>query len=679
MVFWLSLIFLFLLPFLDGGTSFLAEILILTLPLPLFLIGLSRKEFDFHNLRPSIIFSWLIFLGFVLLSVLTSASLIFSLPAFFQTLAIFLFFLLFSLTAREENLPISLGLVLLVALSLSLVSFYFLLPWVAKPAVGMNLIYASYGHNHLADVLLLAIPLALALFLQAKERSRELLLSLLILLYIVALGLTFSRGAFLVLPLVVLFLFFWLKPKLASRKILTWLLILLPIGVICLIGIFSLSQTGLEAKLATPGNWLVKQLIKPEFQAKRLEYWREALQAFALKPLTGFGWGTFELVALRFQKETVGWSSFTHNFYLQVLAEAGLFAFLAFLSFLFLAIRQIWLTVKRSRGEPFLVGSLAAILASSLHSFLDFDWHFPAVFLLFLWIVAVLMERTTDGGALRSPTKFLCGTKNMPFRSSKICRLPARLSIILLVFLSISTFLFGQLEVISEYFEQKGDFKTALQLSPWPAVRVRQLGDKTFASNFAKGEETAQRIIAFSPGDPSMNSWLAQKYEQHGELAKAANYYQKALEFNPLGNFYLYPRAGRIYFQLGQTEERDRLYQFFAQNLAKVKIEKEDKGLAKTLYQIGLDYLKEGSEEKALFWWQKAPAWAPWWSYFYIEAASLEMKIGDKEAAKVVLDKCLTYDFPRVHCQEYENRLVKGKNFEAPGFWQANIEKMFDY
>jgi O-antigen ligase len=147
------------------------------------------------------------------------------------------------------------------------VSFYYLLPGAAKPPTGMNVLYASYGHSHLADVLLLSLPLALAFFLKAKNRRHEILLSLLILLYIVALVLTFSRGAFLVLPFVVLFLLFLAKPRLPSQKFLSWLAILLPIGLIGLIGIFSKSDR-LEAKLNQPQNWLVKQLVKPNFRPK---------------------------------------------------------------------------------------------------------------------------------------------------------------------------------------------------------------------------------------------------------------------------------------------------------------------------------------------------------------------------------------------------------------------------
>ncbi len=657
----------------------------MTLPLPLILIGISRNEFNFGNLRPAVVFSWLAFLVFTLISVIFSASQIFSIPAFFQILAIFLFFTLFLLTAREERLKISFGLVITVGLSLSLVSFYYLLPWVAKPAVGMNLIYASYGHNHLADVLLLSLPLALGLFLTTKSRRAVILLSLLILLYIVALVLTFSRGAFLVLPPMVLLMILLAKPKLVSQKFLSWLLILLPIGLICLIGVFSLSQTGLEAKLAQPQNWLVKQLVKPEFQAKRIEYWQQALEGFVAKPLTGFGWGTFELVTLRFQRTTAGWSNYTHNFYLQVLAEAGIFAFLGFLSFLGPVFYESWQLLKRNRGDPLILGGSAAILASSLHSFLDFDWHFPAVFLLFLLITANLLEKV---GALRSPRNFLFGIEplvkeifsvRLAHDSSKKFVAPRAPLKFILLFLAIIVFLFGQLEVLSEYFEQKKDYQTALLLSPWSAVRARQLGDKLFAVDFKEGEKAAKRLIEISRKDPSMNSWLAEKYKQAGRRDLASFYFRQAIIFNPLGNFYLYPKLGKIYDHWGQLEKSAALYQFFNQNLARMRIETGNNQLAKTFYQIGLNLLNTQKEKEALLWWQKAAAWGPEWSFFHIEAASLALKTGDRGLTENIIDKCLTYDSPRAHCQNYAGRLVTGKKFETPGFWQGEIQKIPDH
>ncbi len=108
-IFSLLLVFLFVLPFLEGGTHFAAEVLILILPLPLFLLGTATKEINWKKFFGWPIIFWLAFLVFIGISVINSASLLFSIPAFFQLLAIFLFFILFLSVLKKEDLIYDLG------------------------------------------------------------------------------------------------------------------------------------------------------------------------------------------------------------------------------------------------------------------------------------------------------------------------------------------------------------------------------------------------------------------------------------------------------------------------------------------------------------------------------------------------------------------------------------------
>lgn len=656
-VFFLLFIILGFLPFLDGGTNIAAGVLILILPLPLFLLGLVSGEVQFRKLPCWLILSWLAFLVFVAVSVVTSAGWIFSIPAFFQLLAIFLFFNLFLLTAGKESLKYAVWLVFIVSLSLSVLSFHFMLPWAEKPAA-MNLLYATFGHSHLADYLLLVIPFALTLFLTTRKEKPRLFFGGLLIFYLISLVLTFSRGAFLVLPAVILLLILLLKPKKMVEKLTSWLFILIPLGLLLMILIFSLSSFGIEAKLAQPGHWLVKQIVKPSFQARRLDYWQQALKGFLTRPWTGFGWGTFEIIALRFQKAPSGWSSFTHNFYLQVLSEAGIFALLSFLSFLFLSLSLIWRKVKRNKRNPFLVGGLGAILASSLHSFLDYDWHFPAVFLTFLFLLANLTS-SKEGR-----------TNNQ--KLSKIYQWG-------LIALSFLVFIFGWAQIAGEYFYRKGDYQKTLLLSPWPAARARQIGDRIFGKDFTMDEKIGQKLIAFSRQDSSIYLWLAEKYSHRDELERAANYYQKAIEYNPLGNYHLYRKLGEIYDKRGEGEKKDELYRFFAQKLEKSRAFREkNSSLAKTVYFIGGEYLQAGREREVIFWWEKATKAEPEWSYFHIDLASLHLSLGEANQAEEVLSNCLDFYFPKAHCQEYQERLSKGTSFESPGYWREKILEIPD-
>jgi O-antigen ligase len=667
--FFLSLILLGILPFLDGGTHVVARVLILIFPLPVFLIGIASGEIQFKKLPKWLNLFWWAFLFFIGLSVINSASLLFSLPEFFQLLAIFLFFNLFCLISDKESLKYAAWLVFIVSFILCLLSFHYLLPWTGRPAP-MNLVYATYGHSHLAGYLLLVIPLCFAQFLLVKKKNLKLFSGGLLILYLISFVMTFSRGAFLVLPLVVLLLILLLRPKTALKKLAGWSLVLVPLGLILLILIFSFSSFGIEKKLEEPRHWLIKQLVKPEFQAKRLDYWQQALEGFKARPFFGFGWGTFEIVSLRFQRVNLGWSSFTHNFYFQVLAEAGIFAFLSFLGFLFVSFDYLWRLVRKNLSNPLLVGGAGAILASSFHSFFDFDWHFPAVFLTVLFLLANLLSRplASRGGRLAC-----AGREVPPLRWRKICQGG-------LIFLAFLVYIFCSTQVAGEYFYFKGDYQKALLFSPWPSLRVRRIGDKIFERDFVHGEKIALRVISFSQEDPLMSFWLADKYFDDGQLEKAADNYEKAIIYNPLGNYHLYSKLAEIYAQLGKEEKKDELYQFFRQKLEETQAyRKVSNRLAKILYFIGKDYLEQGEDQEVIFWWESSTKAAPEWSYFYVDLACLYYSLGETDQVKAVLDNCLSFYHPKEHCQEYMRKLEKNLGFEPPGFMHEEILAIPDW
>ena len=647
-------------PFLDGGTHVIAKYLILILPFPIFLFSLVFDGFQLRKLPSFLVFSWLVFLFFAGLSVLNSTSKILSIPAFAQLIGMFLFLAIFFLSAEKENFKYVVGVIIIISIFLCLLSFYYLLPWVKKPEE-MNLIFATYNHNHLADYLLLVIPFVLAFFLTAEKRLKT-FFGLLLVFYLLSFILTFSRGALLALIPIVILLIFLLKPDNLGEKTLSWLFILIPAGIFLLILIYSNIPLGIKAKSIQPNHWLVKQLVKQEFQAKRFNYWLQGIKGFMARPWFGFGWGTFEIISLRFQKGPGDWSRFAHNFYLQVLCEGGIFTFLAFFGFLGWSFWQIYSQIKIKK-DPFLFGGVGAIFASSLHSFFDYDWHFPAVFLTFLFILAnlfLLAENPAFGEDEGNKKTF-----------QKLKKLKTTLHWCLL-FLSFLTFIFGLSQVLGEYFLQKGNYQIALTFSPWPSDKVEQLGDKIFEKDFAQGEKIGQKILSISSQDPSIYYWLADKYYSFGKLEKAAPLYQKTIEYNPLENCFLYRRLGGIYEKLGEKNKRDFLYQYFAKKLESSNL-KENNALAKEFYFLGEDYLKEKEIEKAIFWWKKSISTSPQWSYFHIDLANLYFKLGKQSETKDVLSNCLNYYYPKENCQEYLKRFSKGESLDPPGYWREKI------
>lgn len=654
----------FILPFLDGGTSFAVRVLVLFAPLPLLLITIFRKEVDFNRLFSLTFFALLVFVLFVFKSVIDSANLLFSIPAFFELLGVALLFSLFYLTCPKDSLKIIAGFILLAAFFLSLLSFYYFFPQTAKPSE-MNLVFATYGHSHLADYLLLAIPFSFALFLQEKKFKREILWGLLTLFYLLSFVLTFSRGAFFVLPLALLILYLKVKGINFSKKLTSTIVILIPLAGLALILFFSYLHLN-QNQSYLQGDWLLKQFIKTDFSANRPEYLRQAIEGFRVKPWYGWGWGAFELVALRFQNMSLNWSNYAHSFYFQVLAESGIFAFLFFLAFLGSIFLQIFRKLKTLRDNPYFLGGFGAITASSLHSLIDYDWHFPAVFLTFLFLAASLLVISSLGAARsanwRTPPRWLSKGINWGFGV-----------------LALLVFVFGISQVLGEYFYQKQDWVKSLTFSPWPPVRARVVGNKIFEQDFAAGEKSGLRLLKFSPQDPSMNYWFGDKYFYKGDIDKASGYYQKAIEFNPLGNNVLYLRLGSIYKQQGKNKERDKLYAFLARELEKNKIPFRSNPLfAKLTYSIGGEYYKEKRAEEAVVWWKKAVEFAPEWSYFHNELASLQDSLGKADEAKATLTDCLRFKHPKVDCQIQLEKLSGGKNIDPPGSWQEKISQIPD-
>lgn len=417
-------------------------------------------------------------------------------------------------------------------------------------------------------------------------------------------------------------------------------------------------------------DWLLRQLIKPDLESNRLDYWREAKEAFLERPLFGYGWGTFEIVALRFQGQTTNWSSSTHNFYLQLLAEGGIFAYLVFVGFLAGVFKVVWEKLEKERSNPFLLGGFGAVLASSLHSFLDYDWHFPAVFLVFLFLCAAQIVETTRYVNTIQHRRWAI----LDCRGARRVGFTRWVYGLVLISLASLTFVFGQTQLLGEYYYQKGNYSKSLLFSPWPPTKARQVGDKIFTKNQVEGIMAAERIAILSPQDPSMSYWVADKYDLVGNKEKAVEYYEKAITLNPLGNYFLYQKLAGRYVDLGKEEEKESLYRFFAINIEDSNVNSEENNkLAKTLYFIGSDYLKKGKKAETVFWWKEAAKVSPQWSYFYLELASLQKTLGNEEEGRKVLIDCLNFKYPKITCQSYLDKSKINLIIEEPGFWHEKI------
>lgn len=125
----------------------------------------------------------------------------------------------------------------------------------------------------------------------------------------------------------------------------------------------------------------------------RAQIWRETTGLIRAFPLFGCGLGGYQSCFMRFKTVAPMFTvDYAHNDYLQILAELGIFAFLAGV---ILAARLVFATIRRalypsSADERFLmIGCAGSLVAMLLHSFVDFNLYVPANGAVFAWVCGI--------------------------------------------------------------------------------------------------------------------------------------------------------------------------------------------------------------------------------------------------------------------------------------------------
>jgi O-antigen ligase len=125
----------------------------------------------------------------------------------------------------------------------------------------------------------------------------------------------------------------------------------------------------------------------------RAQIWRETAGLIKAFPLFGCGLGGYESCFMRFKTVApMNTIDYAHNDYLQILAELGIFAFLAGV---ILGGRLVVATIRRALHPPsvderfLMIGCAGSLVAMLLHSFVDFNLYVPANGAVFAWICGI--------------------------------------------------------------------------------------------------------------------------------------------------------------------------------------------------------------------------------------------------------------------------------------------------
>jgi putative inorganic carbon (HCO3(-)) transporter len=215
--------------------------------------------------------------------------------------------------------------------------------------------------NQLAGFLAVLIPVAAALARHATMRPLRVAAAALVPLALVAVVLTYSRGALvglLALPLIMV------------RNPRTW-----PLLAVALVAI----------ALVTPGVWRARiadagSLQSPEI-ATRVEIWAAAIEGFGQRPVLGWGLNNFPQAYIALERpgrNFLGAGGFdvpptAHNLYLNVAVEQGLVGVMA-LVLLGIAVVQMTIRLRRSedrRRRAMGLALLGSATVIALHNLFD--------------------------------------------------------------------------------------------------------------------------------------------------------------------------------------------------------------------------------------------------------------------------------------------------------------------
>ena len=289
--------------------------------LTLFLLR-SRKELKSLPLKKS----WLIFLIISLLSIIISIDEMASVYGIIKIISIFLLFSSIYVIVKREK---SFKSVLYALIFSSLIPFLFA-AYQAVTGRGVggsegveSRLFGTFSHpNPFASFVLIAISITLFLLLKEKDFMKKWLLGILFVGGIIIMEQTYARGAWLAF----LIFLFVITYKKSPRMLL---------GVIIASVMLFFLSTSIQDRIQDIYNPPADSSIRWRF-----EQWDRMYAAFAKKPLTGYGIGT-EIIVHENEYGPNAGNQYTHNDFLRISLETGIFGFLAYTWLLFLALVKL--------------------------------------------------------------------------------------------------------------------------------------------------------------------------------------------------------------------------------------------------------------------------------------------------------------------------------------------------
>jgi len=641
-------------------------------------IGVSTVVFLYVKKRrepsPLIVSFWILLLLYLAVRTVYSDDIGYSLYETARFVGAWLVFsICYSYSNRDTAGILSDGILVLCTIGLALAAadkFFLELNFAAGSVIG-----SSYGHNHIADIMLAAIPIAVLGFVQTKRKLLLLLLAL------------FCIGILLSEARVVALLTAGYLGVVAARRLLPkflniilgfMVLVLLLWSVITLVYTPLLQSTAIQTTAEHIGQWK-----KSLFADGRPGYWTQAIEAIRDHPLVGSGPGTFYLQSLLRQKNPQANSWYAHSFPLQLLADTGVVGFLLVFSVVgwalmlprrYITNRSALTAPDHSRRAAGLVHGAGLLLVYGL---VDYSFDFLIIWLLF-WAMLGVGAASAHADA----------TRGRVVSSRVVPTAVAAAFAFLLMFYGIS--------VVNLFLTDNAWRNPSAFYIPWRADDAELILSAAGKDNLVLSQAQTDLITVLHKRNPRVALALANYYQDREDPRITIRAYQFAIDLDRKNEqthkdyvaflmhkslydqlsewFYLYsvlflPRmpglsldAIRLTPDEMHALKDDVDVLFDGSMIHEVRF-------AKTYYKAGL--LSVGVDNaRAVRLWTASSLLDPSLSYYYVELASLaHYQLHDDTTARITLQKCMEVMVAARHC-----RSITTRSLPLPGSLEQDIE-----
>lgn len=585
----------------------------------------------------SITIAWAAFILYYIIRTLFSDSVGYSVTATARILEAYLLYILFYTISSERMVGFFEKCLIVVGAVAIIASWVFIaFPSLAGFLPLMNLLYATYGHNHLADFLLPIFPLVV-FTVQKKPLGTSWFLFV---FYVMGMLATFARGAWLMVAVYLLYAAVW-HYKVFSFK---YKAVIIAVGVVFFFLAGTLVYpTRVPSGIPHSSTWIARQLAKPSLlQDIRFKYWRQALLAINERPWFGSGPGTFYLQSLRWQDAPNSFSWFAHSFLLEQLVEVGLIG----TALLTIVIFTCGFLLTRQRSW---VNSNTLLWGCGLiffYSLYEFNLDYLVLWVLFWSTLGLLMGRIrVDGHGHGALTKLLLGWLFVFYISSVGSSVVASMN-----------------------------QTTAFLLAPYSSDLTIASLRETLKKGIRLTSSQKSMVLLFHKKNPGVTFELAQIEEKMGETVEAENLYKETVDLDTQNTMYYsryfsylvkqnntnnlarelrrtsFKRVPVVYHDVINKIDFQSPYLVIAY---KGDIFEKPRNLSVIYYLLGVSVMKD--DIWLTYWlWHLARDVYPDFGTFHVELASVEHYFfHNQQEAEAILTSCLQYPSPAQECGDY--------------------------